>query len=80
MMRATQPDSVLTSGDTEKALRSIETQLAHQHYFYWGITHQLPMYNTIRHEPRYLAIMAERERRIALQREVVTRMDTTTGR
>ena len=70
----------LVAGDTEKALRSIETQLAHQHYFYWGITHQLPMYNTIRHEPRYLAIMAERERRIALQREVVTRMDTMTGR
>ena len=70
----------LTAGDTEKALQSIETQLAHNHLWGWQIFHQLPMYDLIRHESRYLAVMAERERRIAQQREEVTRMDERTGR
>ena len=67
----------LVAGDTEKALRSIETQLAHQHYSYWSMKHQMPMYNMIRHDPRYLAVMAERERKIALQREAVLRTNPT---
>ena len=62
----------LVAGDTEKALHSIETQFEHQHYWAWGVTHQLPMYDLIRNEPRYQAVMAEREHKIALQRDVVT--------
>jgi TolB-like protein/DNA-binding winged helix-turn-helix (wHTH) protein len=69
----------LTAGDTEKALQSIETQLAHNHLWGWQIFHQLPMYDLIRQEPRYLAAMAERERRIAQQREEITRMDGGSG-
>jgi hypothetical protein len=29
------------------------------------------MYDQIRHEPRYQAVLAERERRIAVQREAI---------
>lgn len=61
----------LTAGDTEKALLSIETQLAHNHLKDWYIVHPMPMYDLIRHEPRYQAAWAERERRIAVQREAI---------
>jgi tetratricopeptide (TPR) repeat protein len=40
----------LTAGDTEKALLSIETQLAHSHLSDWYIVHQMPMYDQIRIE------------------------------
>jgi hypothetical protein len=69
----------LAAGDTEKALQSLETQLAHNHLWGWQIWHQLLMYDLIRQEPRYLAVIAERERRIAQQREAITRMDERTG-
>ncbi|MCP4045006.1 MAG: tetratricopeptide repeat protein, partial [Gammaproteobacteria bacterium] len=59
----------LTYGDTEKALLSIETQLAHNHLNDWYIVHQMPMYDQIRFDPRYQAVLAERERRISVQRE-----------
>jgi len=64
----------LTAGDTEKALLSIETQLAHNHLSDWYIVHQMPMYDQIRHEPRYQAVLAERERRISVQRENIEKM------
>jgi TolB-like protein/DNA-binding winged helix-turn-helix (wHTH) protein/cytochrome c-type biogenesis protein CcmH/NrfG len=69
----------LAAGDTEKALQSIEMQLAHNHLWGWQILHPLPMYDLIRQEPRYLAAVAERERRIAQQREAISRMDGRTG-
>ena len=69
----------LTSGDLEKALQSVETQLAHNHLFGWKIYHQLPMYDLIRFEPRYQEALAERERRIALQREAIEKMNTEAG-
>jgi len=61
----------LTAGDTEKALLSIETQLSHNHLYAWSAVHLLPMYDLIRHEPRFQAAVAERERRIAVQREAI---------
>ena len=69
----------LTAGDTDKALFSLATQLAHNHLFGWDLRHTLPMYDLIRDEPRYLAMLAERERRIAVQREAVAKMDTGAG-
>jgi tetratricopeptide (TPR) repeat protein len=66
----------LTAGDTEKALLSIETQLAHNHLSDWYIFHQMPMYDLIRHEPRYQAVWSEHERRISVQRENVRRLAT----
>ena len=68
----------LTAGDTEKALLSIETQLTHNHLIDWYIVHQMPMYDQIRHEPRYQAAWAERERRISVQRENVEKMAADT--
>jgi hypothetical protein len=64
----------LTAGDTEKALLSIETALAHNHLSDWYIFHRMPMYDLIRHEPRYQAALAERERRISVQRENIEKM------
>jgi hypothetical protein len=61
----------LTAGDTNKALQTIETKLAHNHLIYWDDYHQLPMYDQIRFEPRYQAALEERERRIAAQREAI---------
>ncbi len=69
----------LAAGDTEKALTLIETQLAHNHLDSWNIYDQLPMYEQIRHEPRYQAAMAERERRLAIQREAVNQMNAEAG-
>jgi TolB-like protein/Tfp pilus assembly protein PilF len=64
----------LTAGDTEKALLSIETQLAHNHLSNWYMFHQMPMYDRIRFDPRYQAAWAERERRIGVQRENIEKM------
>jgi tetratricopeptide (TPR) repeat protein len=64
----------LTAGDTEKALLSIETQLAHNHLLDWHRIHAMPMYDQIRHEPRYQAAWAEYERRISVQRENIEKM------
>jgi len=61
----------LAAGDTEKALLSIETQLSHNHLYGWSVMSVLPMYDLIRHEPRYQAAWAEYERRISVQRENV---------
>jgi len=61
----------LTAGDTEKALLTIETQLSHNHLYSWGVIPLLPMYDVIRHEPRWRAGWAEYERRIAVQREAI---------
>ena len=68
----------LTAGDTEKALLSIETQLTHNHLVDWHIAHQMPMYDQIRHEPRYQAAWAERERRLSVQRENIEKMAAET--
>ncbi len=68
----------LTAGDTEKALLSIETQLAHNHLYHWKVAHQMPMYDLIRHEPRYQAAWAEYERRISVQRENIEKMAAET--
>jgi TolB-like protein len=64
----------LTNGDIERALQSIETQLAHNHLYDWKLYHSLPMYELIRYEPRFQAASAERERRVAIQRDTVQRM------
>jgi TolB-like protein/lipoprotein NlpI len=61
----------LTAGDTEKALQTIETYLSHNHLRNWKGYHQLPMFDLIRHEPRYQAALAERNRRVAEQREAM---------
>ncbi len=68
----------LTAGDTEKALLSIETQLSHNHLYAWRAVHLLPMYDLIRHEPRYQAAWAEYERRISVQRENIEKMAAET--
>ena len=69
----------LMAGNTEKALATIETQLAHNHLYGWKIQDQLPMYEQIRFEPRYQAAMAERDRRIAEQRIIIDQAKAETG-
>ena len=65
----------LTSGDTEQALDSIEMQLDHGHLYWRDLIFRMPMYDQIRDEPRFQAVVEERERRIAIQREAVAQMD-----
>ena len=65
----------LTSGDTEKALDSIEIALDHGHLYWRDLIFRMPMYDQIRDEPRFQAVVEERERRIAIQREAVAQMD-----
>ena len=65
----------LTSGDNEKALNSIEAQLEHNHIYRRDLIYRYPMYDQIRDEPRFQAVVEERERRIAIQREKVAQMD-----
>ena len=69
----------LMSGDIEKALVQIETQLANNHLFDWQVWDKLPLYDQIRFEPRYQAAMAERDRRIAEQREIIDQANMETG-
>ncbi|MFT5139035.1 MAG: TolB-like protein/Tfp pilus assembly protein PilF [Lysobacterales bacterium] len=69
----------LIAGDTEKALNTIESQLAHNHLIWWKTYDQLPMYEQIRFEPRYQAAMVERDRRIAEQRDAVEQMNLGKG-
>jgi tetratricopeptide (TPR) repeat protein len=65
----------LTNGDNEKALNSIETQLEHNHLYRRDLIYRYPMYDQIRNEPRFRAVVEERERRIAIQREKVAQMN-----
>jgi hypothetical protein len=44
----------------------------------WRYSHLLPMYDQIRHEPRYQAAWAEYERRISVQRENIEKMAAET--
>ena len=61
----------LTAGETEHALQAMETMLEHNHLFDWEPYLQLPMYDLIRHEPRFQAMLQERKRRITAQREAM---------
>jgi len=61
----------VAAGDTEKALLNMEIQISHNHLWAWSTAPLLPMYDLIRHEPRYQAAWAEYERRMAVQREAI---------
>ena len=69
----------LTAGDTEKALAMIETQLKHNHLADWWWSHDLPMYDQLRFEPRYQAAVEEHKRRVGLQRDAIEAMEMEAG-
>jgi len=69
----------LMSGDIEKALVQIETQLANNYLVSWQTWDKLPMYEQIRLEPRYQTALAERDRRIAEQRIIIDQMNAEAG-
>ncbi len=69
----------LAAGDKEKALQHLETKLAHNHLNGWKIRSLFPMYDLIRHEPRYQAALAEREQRIKIQREAIAKLEAKSG-
>jgi TolB-like protein len=64
----------LVAGDTEAALASLETQLAHGHIWSWQSSHHLPMFRSLALDPHYQELLAQRDRRIAEQRELIERM------
>ncbi len=65
----------LVAGNTEKAFVSLETQLAHGHLYDWFLYHKLPMYDLIRDDPRYTALLEERARKVAVQRELISKKE-----
>jgi hypothetical protein len=69
----------LMAGEPELALDTIEAQLNHGHLIWWPVYDRLPLYEAIRFEPRYQAALAERERRLAEQREVIAGMNLEVG-
>lgn len=64
----------LAAGDTERALQTIETQLEHNHISGWTVGHRSPIYDSIPDTPRYQAVLEDRNRRVAEQREQVKAM------
>jgi TolB-like protein/Tfp pilus assembly protein PilF len=61
----------LAAGDVENALQILETKLAHNHLGSWHLNETSPMYDAIRHEPRYQAARLEVDQKIAAQREAI---------
>lgn len=59
----------LAAGETALALDSIEQQLAHRHVYLWDDWHRLPLYDTIRNDPRYEAAWVQYERILAEERQ-----------
>jgi tetratricopeptide (TPR) repeat protein len=69
----------LVAGNTKEALDTLETQLAHGHFGYWVFDHQMPMYDLVRNEPRYYELLAERDRKLEIQRKLIAQLDAETG-
>ena len=67
----------LANGDTEKALDSLQTQLDHGHILNWKVWMRSPIYDPIRHEPRFLEMQEQYDRKIAVQREAVEALVNT---
>ena len=65
----------LTAGDTEKAYTVLETMIDHNHLGFYREWTRMPMYEVIRHEQRFQDLLAEHDRLIAEQRELVRQMD-----
>ena len=60
-------------GNTEKFLQALELRLDHHHFLNpWFLAH--PIYDSIRMEPRFIAVIEEADRRFEEQRTAVATM------
>jgi TolB-like protein/cytochrome c-type biogenesis protein CcmH/NrfG len=69
----------LARGDNEQALTTLETMLAHNHLFGWDAPIRSTLFDPIRDEPRFIAAVEERERRLTQQRAEIESMQPETG-
>jgi len=65
----------LVAGDTQSAFVSLEMSLNHGHLGFMRVWFELPFFDLIRHEQRYLDLMSEYDLRIEEQRELIAKLD-----
>ncbi len=70
----------LVTGDYEHALNSLETLTSHGHLnYYRTFDSQFPVFDPIRHLPRYQQFLSEYDRQIEVQRLAVAKLDAEAG-
>jgi TolB-like protein/Tfp pilus assembly protein PilF len=69
----------LAQGNPEQALDSLEMQFEHGHLQYWALRHQLPLYDPLRDDPRYVDLKRRFETLIEEQRARVQAADWSKG-
>ena len=70
---------LLALGEKEQALDALETRVQHGHTGFSWFTYNLPMFDLIRDEPRFLAIVESIETNMARQRESLVAAKRKTG-
>jgi hypothetical protein len=68
----------LLQGEFDKALESLETRVAHNHYSDWWLASKLPGWEPLRAEPRFQAAVQAIETAVAEQRRLLAEMNLET--
>jgi TolB-like protein/Tfp pilus assembly protein PilF len=69
----------LTDGDTERAYAVIERLIDHKHKPWFHVRARLPMFDLIRHEDRFQALLARHHEYLEEQRVLVSQLDPELG-
>jgi tetratricopeptide (TPR) repeat protein len=66
-------------GDYDLALGAVESWVAAKQHSFWWLVYKLPVFDTIRAEPRFQAAMQAIEADVAEQRQLLAEMNLETG-